>query len=571
MEVIQKDYGIGITDAPCAIAKSYPSEPSVDESYLNEENRDGDVDPNVLDRKEAKADERRKFQLGKLKEEWLTQQQAYLNLPSPERKMAIQQIETKINQLRDELGWSNTESYAVIAENPFLDPQHDPLSTFSIDVDTASYSNLRRFLNQGQLPPPGAIRIEELINYFDYAYPTPDPGQPFSASVEVTSAPWNEAHRIARIGLKGYEVDPASRPACNLVFLVDVSGSMENPNKLPLVQSSLTKLVNHLRGDDSVALVVYAGSSGTLLDPTPVSQKATIVQAIQQLSAGGSTQGSAGIEAAYALAQSAFKKDGINRIILATDGDFNVGISDNSSLEKLISEKAKGGVFLTVLGFGMGNYQDSTLELLADKGNGFYAYIDSEVEADKVMVHQLTGTLMTIAKDVKIQVEFNPQAVSSYRLIGYENRKMAARDFNDDSKDAGEIGAGHTVTALYEIVPVDQASKAGSIDPLKYQAQAEPTADAFSNELLTVKIRYKKPDSDTSQLLSFPVSDSYQKLEETSADTQFALAVACFGLNLRGSAIQTPWPKVQKWLKAASTDPLRLEFQTLVEKAIALQ
>lgn len=366
---------------------------------------------------------------------------------------------------------NNGESYSGIAESPFLQVLRDPLSTFSIDVDTASYSNVRRYLQGGSLPPRDAVRVEELINYFDYDYPLPTGDHPFSVNVEVAECPWEPQHRLARIGIKGMEFDDRTQPAANLVFLIDVSGSMNQPNKLPLVQESLGLLVNNLRRNDTVAIVVYAGASGLVLPPTNGGNRADILDAIARLQAGGSTNGGAGIQLAYDTAIQHFVEGGVNRVILATDGDFNVGVQNREELQRLIEVKAKSGVFLSVLGYGMGNLKDGTLEMLADKGNGNYAYIDTINEAQKVLVDQMGGTLVTIAKDVKIQVEFNPAQVGSYRLIGYENRMLAAQDFNDDRKDAGEIGAGHTVTALYEIVPAGLAppEDAPSIDPLKYQ------------------------------------------------------------------------------------------------------
>jgi Ca-activated chloride channel family protein len=349
-----------------------------------------------------------------------------------------------------------TEGYASITENPYRLTAREPLSTFGIDVDTASYANVRRFLNQGQLPPAGAVRIEELINYFSYDYPQPEWDLPFSVNAEVAGCPWHEGHRLVRIGLKGREIEVDDRPAGNLVFLLDVSGSMRAGNKLPLVKAALRLLVERLNSHDRIALVVYAGASGLALPSTPADQRETILSALDNLQAGGSTNGAEGIELAYQVARENFVPGGINRVILCTDGDFNVGATSDSELVRQIEDKAKTGVFLSVLGFGMGNYQDSKMQLLADKGNGNHAYIDSLGEARKVLVEEMAGTLLTIAKDVKIQVDFNPAHVAAYRLIGYENRMLKAEDFRDDTKDAGEIGAGHTVTALYEIIPPGQ-------------------------------------------------------------------------------------------------------------------
>ncbi len=434
----------------------------------------------------------------------------------------------------------NTESYDRIYENPFLLARSNPLSTFSIDVDTASYSNVRRFLSQHQLPPRGAVRIEELVNYFTYDYPPPDGDVPFSVHVEVAGCPWNPTNRLARIGLKGKVVSEEERPPANLVFLLDVSGSMQADNKLPLLKSAMKMLVENLSERDRVAIAVYASASGLVLPSTSCENKQAIFAALDRLEAGGSTAGGAGIELAYAVAQEQFVPEHINRVILCTDGDFNVGISDQSELVRLIEEKARSGVFLTVLGFGMGNYQDSRLEKLADQGNGNYGYIDTILEARKMLVEQLSGTLVTIAKDVKIQVDFNPAHVGAYRLIGYENRLLRAEDFQDDTKDAGEIGAGHTVTALYELVPAGKQGDLPDVTPSKYQIPTadSPTSDspaAESDELLTVRLRYKQPGADTSRELTFPVVDGGKDTADASSDFQFAAAVACYGMLLRDS------------------------------------
>ena len=429
----------------------------------------------------------------------------------------------------------NTEAYDRIVDNPFLDAAANPLSTFSIDVDTASYSNVRRFLDNGGLPPKDAVRIEELVNYFPYDYPPPSDGAPFAASVEISSCPWRTAHRLARIGLKGREIPNERRPLSNLVFLIDVSGSMTPANKLPLLKRALKLLAERLTENDRVAIVVYAGSEGLSLTPTPGNERETILAAIENLESGGSTNGGKGIELAYKVAAANFIRGGVNRVILATDGDFNVGVTSQGDLVRLIEEKAKSGVFLTVLGFGMGNVKDSTLEKLSDKGNGNYAYIDTINEARKVLVEQISGTLITIAKDVKIQVEFNPARVKAYRLIGYENRLLRNEDFQDDAKDAGEIGAGHTVTALYEIVPAGADFPTPSVDPLKYQKPAALSAAAGGNEFLTLKLRYKPPDGETSALLEFPVIDEGNEIAATSPDFKFAAAVASFGMILRES------------------------------------
>jgi len=437
-----------------------------------------------------------------------------------------------VSTLRPEF---NTESYTPIVENGFRAVADHPLSTFSIDVDTGSYANVRRFLNQGALPPHDAVRIEELINYFHYDYPQPEGDDPFSADVEVADCPWNTNHRLARIGLKGRQLSRGDFEGSNLVFLIDVSGSMQPPDKLPLLKSALSLLVDQLDERDQVAIVVYAGAAGLILPSTSGASTAELRDALERLSAGGSTNGGHGIQLAYKIARENFITGGVNRVILATDGDFNVGVTSNTELLKKIKQDANDGIFLTTLGFGSGNYKDDMLERLADEGNGNYSYIDNLREARKVLVEQIAGTLVTIAKDVKIQVEFNPRQVASYRLVGYENRMLRKEDFNDDRKDAGEIGAGHTVTALYEIVPAGAATAASGVDPLKYQQAATVTKAAKSGELLTLKLRYKDPDADTSKLLSVPVLDEGQTLAGASRDFKFASAVATFGMILRES------------------------------------
>ena len=464
------------------------------------------------------------------------------------------------------------ESYAPIRENAF-EPASD-VSTFAIDVDTASYSNVRRFLKMGSKPPADAVRIEELINYFTYDYERPTGDEPFAVHAEVAPCPWASDHQLMRIGLAARALDESAVPTRNLVFLLDVSGSMNDPDKLPLLQRGLGMLVDTLREGDRVSIVVYAGASGVVLEPT--SDKAEIMAALQRLQAGGSTNGGAGIELAYRLAEGSFVQGGINRVILATDGDFNVGTTDQAALVELIEAKRASGVFLSVLGFGTGNLKDSTMEMLADKGNGNYAYIDSIAEARKVLVKEGGSTLVTIAKDVKIQVEWNPKEVASYRLIGYENRKLAHTDFNDDTKDAGEIGAGHTVTALYEVVPAGSRGSAG-VDPLKYQGEtAALTPAASSGELMTVKIRYKQPSGDKSDLLSFAVSADDRPLDKTSEDFRFAAAVAEFGMVLRGSEHRgqaTFDTALDLAAGALGKDPerTRAEFVTLVRTAKSLQ
>ena len=428
----------------------------------------------------------------------------------------------------------NTEAYDYVQDNPFMLAQQNPLSTFSIDVDTASYSNMRRFLSQSMLPPKDSVRIEELVNYFTYDYQPPQNDVPFATHIEIADCPWSIKHRLVRVALKGKEIPLDKRPLTNLVFLLDVSGSMADENKLPLLKRAFKLLVDQLGENDRVAIVVYAGASGLALPSTTGDHKETILAALENLAAGGSTNGGEGIELAYKTAMDHLIKGGVNRVILATDGDFNVGTTDQGSLLRTIEEKAKSGVFLTVLGFGMGNYKDSTLEKLADKGNGNYAYIDTYNEAKKVFIEQMSGTLITIAKDVKIQIEFNPAKVAAYRLLGYENRLLRAEDFKDDTKDAGEIGAGHTVTALYEIVPVGEKLDIPGVDALKYQTAPAPSA-VQSDELLTLKLRYKDPTSDTSKPLEFPVKESGTKLSQASADFKFAASVAAFGMILRDS------------------------------------
>jgi len=474
-----------------------------------------------------------------------------------------------------------TESYKAVAENPFLKVGDAPLSTFSIDVDTASYSNVRRYLNMNQAPPPAAVRLEELVNYFPYDYAQPLDGKPFAVHVEMTSAPWNQHHRLARIALKGKEIHHAERPAANLVFLVDVSGSMEPENKLPLVKQSLKFVVERLTEKDTVSLVTYAGYSGVALPATSGADKARIMGAIEGLGAGGSTNGAGGITTAYEQAALRFNKEGINRVILATDGDFNVGVTSHEELQRLIEEKRKSGVFLSVLGYGMGNNKDDTMELLANKGNGNYAYIDSLSEARKSLADQFSGTLVTIAKDVKIQIEFNPAVIRGYRLLGYENRMLAKEDFNNDLKDAGEIGAGHTVTALYELIPVGAPEPQVVVDDLKYQPKPAEPAPApgvpavpgapVSDETMTVKLRWKAPDSDVSTPMEVPVKDSGAKIEAASPETKWAVAVAGFAAMLNGSQFNgLTWDGIRALAKAGKgSDPngYRGEFLQLIDRA----
>jgi Ca-activated chloride channel homolog len=429
----------------------------------------------------------------------------------------------------------NREGYSAISENPFLTVSQNPLSTFSIDVDAASYSNIRRFINSNQLPPIDAVRLEEMINYFTYEYPEPTGDNPFSITSEVSEAPWNRDNRLVQIGLQGRKISNDSLPPSNLVFLIDVSGSMSSPDKLPLLKSAFRMLVNELRPEDRVAIVVYAGAAGMVLPSTPSSHKSQILDVLDHLTAGGSTAGGAGINLAYDIAHEHFEEDGNNRVILATDGDFNVGVSSDSELVRLIESKRKERIFLTVLGFGTGNLQDAKMEQLADKGNGNYAYIDNVREARKVLVNEMGGTLHTIAKDVKIQIEFNPGQVQAYRLIGYENRILAKEDFNDDRKDAGELGAGHTVTALYEVVPHGGEGPSTSVDSLKYQTTEIRSGAYTSAEMMTVKMRFKRPGVERSEAIELLVSDIQLDLKSTTENFRFASAVAEFGLLLRKS------------------------------------
>ncbi|MCO6487200.1 MAG: von Willebrand factor type A domain-containing protein [Phaeodactylibacter sp.] len=430
----------------------------------------------------------------------------------------------------------NTEDYSVITENRFYEATKEPLSTFSIDVDAASYSNMRRFLKNGQQPPKDAIRIEEMVNYFNYEYPEPAGEHPFEVITEISACPWQPGHRLLHVGLQGRHIPMDELPASNLVFLIDVSGSMSDANKLPLLQSSFKLLTDQLREQDKVAIVVYAGAAGLVLEPTSGANKQKIKDAIGKLQAGGSTAGGAGIQLAYKVARDNFVKGGNNRVILATDGDFNVGASSDAEMVRLIENERESGVFLTVLGFGMGNYKDNKMQQLADKGNGNHAYIDDISEAKKVLVSEFGGTVFTIAKDVKLQIEFNPTRVKGYRLIGYENRVLNNEDFNDDKKDAGELGSGHTVTALYEIIPVGvESPHLTSVDDLKYQETRATKDAARSKELCTIKLRYKQPDGAESRLIGHPVLDKGTDLDKSSDNFRWAAAVAEFGLLLRDS------------------------------------
>jgi Ca-activated chloride channel family protein len=464
----------------------------------------------------------------------------------------------------------NTEGYASVNENGFKNVKINPLSTFSIDVDNAAYSNIRRFINMGELPPADAVRIEEMINYFKYDYPEPKGEHPFSVYTELSVCPWNNKNLLLHVGLRGKSIDKDLLPPSNLVFLIDVSGSMSDPNKLPLLKSAFGMLVNELRPQDRVAIVVYAGAAGLALESTPGNRKETILAAIENLEAGGSTAGGAGIKLAYAEAEKNIIHDGNNRIILATDGDFNVGESSNGGMERLVEKKRDLGVFITVLGFGMGNVKDDKMELIADKGNGNYSYIDNLQEARRVLVREFGGTLFTIAKDVKFQLEFNPARVSAYRLIGYENRLLNDEDFNDDTKDAGEMGAGHNVTALYELAPAGNGIKAPSVDPLRYRktVSADEVYDP-SGEYLTIKLRYKKADGNKSMLLEKQVKGYVNDLDDASDNLKFAAAVSEFGMILRdsefrGNATLEGAARLAKSAKGEDEDGYRSELIRLI-------
>lgn len=467
------------------------------------------------------------------------------------------------------------ESYDVINENKFQQCTEKPVSTFSIDVDTASYSNVRRMITQGVKPNIDAVRIEELVNYFDYNYEKPQKGA-FAVNLEYAPALWNKKHKVVRVGIKGKEMATNKRPASNLVFLVDVSGSMNSPQKLPLVKASLRMLVEQMGENDKISLAVYAGAAGLALPPTTGDKKTKILTAIDNLEAGGSTNGAGGITLAYETAMENFIKGGVNRVILATDGDFNVGTTSREGLLEIVEKNAKKNVYLTILGYGMGNYKDGMMEALSNKGNGNYAYIDTQNEAKKVMVEQLSGTLVTIAKDVKIQIEFNPQLVKAYRLIGYENRLLKNEDFDNDAKDAGDIGAGHTVTALYEIVPKGVDLETSSEPSLKYQTVKTQTAkvaatENSTDELLTLKIRYKKPDGDVSEKQEFTLKNSSESFENSSESLRFASAVAMFGMILRESEFvkEGDYTTVVKTAKKAlgeDKNNYRQEFISLVNQ-----
>jgi Ca-activated chloride channel family protein len=468
----------------------------------------------------------------------------------------------------------NTEAYDRIYDNPFLAAHDNPLSTFSIDVDTASYSNVRRFLQDEHLPPPDAVRIEELVNYFRYSYPAPRGADPIAVTTEVGPSAWNADHRLVRIGLRARAIAAGQAPARNLTFLIDVSGSMDEPKKLPLLKRSLALLADQLEERDRIAIVVYAGASGVVLPPTSGAARERIHDALASLQAGGSTNGAEGIELAYRLAEQSFAREGVNRVILATDGDFNVGVTSRGALVRLIEEKRRSGIALTVLGFGMGNLKDATMEQLADKGNGNYAYIDSLAEARKVLVEEAAGTLVTVASDVKIQVEMNPVEIESYRLLGYENRLLRKEEFDDDAADAGELGAGQTVTAFYEVAPARRAPAPAA--KLRYQADPQLTGAAHGGELMTLKVRYKPTAAAASRLGSWPIRDDARAgLEATSRDFRFASAVVAFGLSLRaspyrGQATFALAKQLAEDALAPDADEHRRELCALVSAAQAL-
>jgi len=469
----------------------------------------------------------------------------------------------------------NTENYSAIRESGYKNVLDQPLSTFSIDVDNASYSNVRRFLNMGQMPPKDAVRIEEMINYFSYDYEKPKGNDPYSINSELSICPWDETHQLLLVGLRAKEIDKTNLPASNLVFLIDVSGSMQAENKLPLVQSAMRMLVNELRPNDRVAIVVYAGAAGKVLESTPGNQKQKILDAIEGLSAGGSTAGGEGIRLAYKTAREFFIEGGNNRIILATDGDFNVGVSSTSEMERMVEKERESGVFITVLGFGMGNIKDDKMEAIADKGNGNYAYIDNVQEARRVLGKEFGGTLFTVAKDVKFQLEFNPQHVKAYRLIGYENRLLNNEDFKDDKKDAGEMGMGHRVTALYEIIPAGSDEKLPDVDELKYQKMKKEPISKLSGELVTIKTRYKTADGNTSFPLDRVVPAKVKSFNDASENLRFASAVAGFGMLLRNSEFKgnTTYSKVANMAQKAKgldEEGYRGEFSRLVKVAESL-
>ncbi len=488
----------------------------------------------------------------------------------------VKELESGFDDLNAAKPPPSAEAYSRIDDNGFIATATDARSTFSIDVDRASYANVRRFLEQGQRPPRDAVRIEELVNYFPYEHTEPRAGQPFAITSEVGPSPWHAGYRLLKIGLQAPAIADEKVPPRNLVFLIDTSGSMQAENKLPLLKQSLALLVQTLRPEDRISIVAYAGSAGLVLAPTSGSDRPAILAALEQLQSGGGTNGSAGIQLAYEVAAKYARAGGVNRVILCTDGDYNLGVTSAGDLTRLIEAERERGVFLTVLGFGQGNYKDATMESLADRGNGNYGYIDSLREAQKLLVREGGGTLVTVAKDVKLQVEFNPATVAGYRLVGYENRALAHQDFNDDKKDAGEIGAGHAVTALYELVPAGEPVPTSGVDPLKYQA-VQPTAAATTGELLTINVRYKRPDSPESSLLTATVDAATARasLDATSIDFRWATSIASFGMMLRDSPHRgtMTWREIQALAAGAIGPDLsgeRREAVGLIERAAAL-
>lgn len=498
---------------------------------------------------------------------------AAYNVDKRQNLLVVEGSPGAIDQVREllaELG-PESESYTKVAETPYREVAERPLSTFAIDVDTAAYANMRRFLNDGLLPPEGSIRIEELINYFDFDYPQPEADVPFSVTTELSECPWKSGSQLLRIGLQGRRTDSQNTPPRNLVFLLDVSGSMDETHKLPLVKSSMQLLLSTLGENDRVAIVTYADGVALHLPGTACNEKRMISETVDRLTASGSTNGSGGIQMAYKVARENFQEGAINRVILCTDGDFNVGLT-GGALINLIEKEREGGIFLSVLGFGTGNLKDDTLEELADQGNGNYAYIDSLSEAQKVLVREAGSTFETIAKDVKVQIEFNPKKVHSYRLVGYENRQLQDEDFANDEKDAGELGSGHNVTAIYELVPQGLPSNSA----LRYQTQRGTTARADSNELALLKLRYKEPTGDISKELQVPITNRLVSFEKSSEDMRFAISVAAFGLLIRDSEFRgnTNFSQVAKWAGSASnhdSSGYRQEFVRLVELAGSLK
>lgn len=558
------------------MAGSVQDSPSPNNGFQKDEKKHFDSYSSMENRSLMKADGEAFFMTGsKIKEREAAPVTVGLSAPEP-KSMLLAMRSSEPARMKT----VSREGYAHVESAEFRSVSDHPLSTFSIDVDTASYSNVRRFLRNDNLPPAGAVRIEELINYFDYpSYKEPVNGKPFSVDIASMKSPWARNHELVRVALQSGEIPETERQDANLVFLVDVSGSMNHANKLPLVQYSLNKVVEQMGANDRIAVVVYAGNSGLALPSTTANNTETIQFAIQNLRAGGSTNGGAGIELAYEVAQMHFIEGGINRVILCTDGDFNVGQSSDDALVQLIEKKRESGVFFSILGFGSGNYQDAKMELLSNKGNGNFAYIDTEAEARKQLVGNLLGMLTCVAKDVKIQVEFNPAYVQSYRLIGYENRTLAKEDFNDDRKDAGEIGGGHSVTALYEVVPVgEKIVHSSEVDPLKYQVQAvekeTSIPGSFQGEWLNVKVRYKAPDEDTSVKFEVPFqySENAEMGSASLADLSFAATVAGFGMKLRGDSMvdDLQWQELQTLLRDSLkhySDRDREEFLDLLSKA----